>query len=161
MEIDPAKTYRAVMETPHGTITFELFADRTPVTVNNFVALARRGFYDGLTFHRVIPGFMIQGGDPDGTGAGGPGYAFEDEFVDDLHFDRPGLLAMANAGPATNGSQFFITTSTPGHLDGRHTIFGRVVEGYDVVEAISNVPTGAMDRPRDDVPIERMAVEER
>ena len=160
IEIDASKRYRAVMETTHGAITFELFADRTPATVNNFVFLARKGFYDGVPFHRVIDGFMIQGGDPEGTGRGGPGYTFEDEFSDELRFDAPGLLAMANAGPATNGSQFFVTVSTPRHLDGRHTIFGRVVEGYDLVEQISRVPSDSADRPLDDVVIERIRIDE-
>ncbi len=160
VEIDTSRRYRAVMETSLGDVTFDLFADRTPVTVNSFVFLARAGFYDGVPFHRVIEGFMLQGGDPTGTGRGGPGYTFDDEIVDDLRFDRPGLLAMANAGPGTNGSQFFVTVSTPRHLDGRHTIFGRVTDGYDVVEQISRVPTDAMDRPRDDVVIRRVAIDE-
>jgi cyclophilin family peptidyl-prolyl cis-trans isomerase len=160
MEIDASKRYTATLETSQGSIAVELFADRTPVTVNNFVFLARQGFYDGTTFHRVIDGFMIQGGDPEGTGRGGPGYDFEDEFREELRFEQPGLLAMANAGPNTNGSQFFITVSTPSHLNGRHTIFGRVIEGYDSVEAISKLPTDASDRPRDEARIERVAVEE-
>ncbi|HEX2030563.1 MAG TPA: peptidylprolyl isomerase [Actinomycetota bacterium] len=158
--IDPDTTYRARMETTHGTVAVELFARQAPVSVNNFVFLAREGFYDGVTFHRVIEGFMIQGGDPEGTGMGGPGYAFQDEFREDLRFDRPGLLAMANAGPNTNGSQFFITVTTPEHLNGRHTIFGRVVEGYDVVERISRLPTDARDAPREPVRIERLTIEE-
>jgi peptidyl-prolyl cis-trans isomerase B (cyclophilin B) len=161
MGIDPSKRYAAVMETSRGDVTLELFADRTPVTVNNFVFLAREGFYDGVTFHRVIEGFMIQGGDPEGSGRGGPGYVFEDEFRDDLRFDAPGLLAMANAGPGTNGSQFFITLGTPSHLDGRHTIFGRVVEGNEIVQAIGGTPTDASDRPREPVVIERLRIEER
>ena len=128
--------------------------------MNNFVFLAREGFYDGVPFHRVIDGFMIQGGDPTGTGRGGPGYTFPDEFSPDLRFDRPGLLAMANAGPGTNGSQFFITVGAPAHLNDRHTIFGRVTEGYDVVEAISRLPTDPMDRPQGGVTIERIRIEE-
>jgi peptidyl-prolyl cis-trans isomerase B (cyclophilin B) len=160
MAIDPSKRYAATLETSQGSIAVELFADRTPVTVNNFVFLARQGFYDGTTFHRVIDDFMIQGGDPEGTGRGGPGYDFEDEFREELRFEQPGLLAMANAGPNTNGSQFFITVSAPSHLNGRHTIFGRVVEGYDTVEAISKLPTDASDRPRDEARIERVTVEE-
>ncbi len=160
MSIDASKPHRATMETAHGTVSLELFPDRAPVTVNNFVFLAREGFYDGVPFHRVTDGFMIQGGDPTGTGRGGPGYTFQDEFSPDLRFDQPGLLAMANAGPGTNGSQFFITVGTPGHLNDRHTIFGRVVDGYDVVEAISRLPTDSGDRPREGVTIERVRIEE-
>ena len=160
MRIDPRAGYRARMETTHGTVVIELFAEQAPVTVNNFVFLAREGFYDGVTFHRMIEGFMVQGGDPQGTGMGGPGYTFQDEFSEELRFDRPGLLAMANAGPHTNGSQFFITVGTPEHLNGRHTIFGRVVEGYDVVERISRVSTDARDAPREPVRIERLTIEE-
>jgi cyclophilin family peptidyl-prolyl cis-trans isomerase len=119
-----------------GEFVAQLFPDKAPKTVNNFVFLARNGFYDGTTFHRVIDGFMAQGGDPTGTGTGGPGYAFEDEFSD-LTFDQPGLLAMANSGPNTNGSQFFITFVPTPHLDGKHTIFGQVIEGMDVVEGIT------------------------
>jgi cyclophilin family peptidyl-prolyl cis-trans isomerase len=160
VQIDTSRPHRAVMDTSEGRIVLELFADRTPVTVNNFVFLARQGFYDGLTFHRVIDGFMIQGGDPQGTGTGGPGYSFEDEFREDLRFEEPGLLAMANAGPNTNGSQFFITVGTPAHLNGRHTIFGRVVEGYEVVETISKLPTDGQDRPREGGRIEGVTIEE-
>jgi peptidyl-prolyl cis-trans isomerase B (cyclophilin B) len=160
MQIDTSKRYTTTLETSQGSIVVELFADRTPVTVNNFVFLARQGFYDGTTFHRVIGGFMIQGGDPEGTGRGGPGYTFTDEFREELRFEQPGLLAMANAGPNTNGSQFFITVGTPSHLNGRHTIFGRVTEGYDTVEAISKLPTDSDDRPRDGAVIERVRVEE-
>ena len=160
MQIDPQKRYRAVMETTKGTITIDLFADEAPVTVNNFVTLARDGFYDGTIFHRVIQGFMNQGGDPQGTGMGGPGYDFEDEFGSGRRFDEPGLLAMANAGPNTNGSQFFITTSTPGHLTGKHTIFGKVTEGYDVVTEINTTRTDGRDRPLEDVRIESIRIEE-
>ena len=142
----------ATLITNHGAIRLELFADDAPVTVGNFVKLAQEGFYDGVVFHRVIPDFMIQGGDPTGTGTGGPGYTFEDEIND--HKIERGALAMANAGPNTNGSQFFIVTaeSCP-WLDGKHTVFGRVVEGMDVVDAISEVPIGAGDRPREPVVI--------
>ena len=133
MEIDPAKSYEAVFKTESGDFTVRLYPDRAPVTVNNFVFLARQGYYDNTTFHRVLPGFMAQGGDPTGTGAGGPGYSFEDEFDPDLRFDRPGLLAMANRGPDTNGGQFFITYAPTPHLDGLHTIFGEVVEGAEVL----------------------------
>ncbi|HCR71097.1 MAG TPA: peptidylprolyl isomerase [Anaerolineae bacterium] len=119
-----------------GEFKIQLFADKAPITVNNFVFLAREGFYDGTTFHRVLDGFMAQGGDPTGTGAGGPGYSFEDEFSD-LTFDREGLLAMANSGPNTNGSQFFITYAPTPHLNNLHTIFGQVIEGMDVVNALT------------------------
>jgi cyclophilin family peptidyl-prolyl cis-trans isomerase len=137
MQIDPSKSYRAVFTTEVGQFTVQLFADRAPLTVNNFVFLARQGYYDNTTFHRVIPGFMAQGGDPTGTGAGGPGYTFEDEFDPGLQFDRPGLLAMANRGPDTNGGQFFITYAPTPHLNGLHTIFGEVVEGAEIVDALT------------------------
>lgn len=132
-------TLKAVMQTNKGTININLFDDKTPVTVANFVNLATRGYYDGLTFHRVIGNFMIQGGCPDGTGMGGPGYKFEDEFVSDLKHDKPGILSMANAGPATNGSQFFITHLPTPHLNGKHTVFGAVVSADDqkVVNSIA------------------------
>ncbi len=136
MSIDPAKKYTAHIKTGRGVIVVELFADKTPVTVNNFVFLAREGYYDNTTFHRVIKPFMIQGGDPTGTGRGGPGYRFKDEFHPTLKHDKPGILSMANAGPGTNGSQFFITHIPTPHLDGRHSVFGRVIEGMDVVNAI-------------------------
>jgi len=131
MVIDVDKQYTATIETEKGSIVLELFAADAPKTVNNFVFLAREGFYDGTTFHRVIPGFMAQGGDPTGTGAGGPGYTFEDEFGDRKH--TPGALSMANSGPDTNGSQFFIAYGPQPHLDGRHTVFGQVIEGTDVL----------------------------
>src|SRR5215210_7482162 len=137
MSLDPKKKYQAILHTSRGDIKVDLYADRAPMTVNNFVFLARNGFYDGTTFHRVLDGFMAQGGDPTGTGSGGPGYQFEDEFSSDLTFDRPGLLAMANSGPNTNGSQFFITFVPTPHLNGLHTIFGEVVEGMDVVNNIT------------------------
>jgi peptidylprolyl isomerase/peptidyl-prolyl cis-trans isomerase B (cyclophilin B) len=140
MEIDPAKAYEAVFKTELGEFRVRLFPDQAPVTVNNFVFLARQGYYNGTTFHRVLPGFMAQGGDPTGTGAGGPGYSFEDEFDPELQFDRPGLLAMANRGPDTNGGQFFITYAPTPHLSGLHTIFGEVVEGIEVLNSL---------RPRD------------
>ena len=137
MSIDAEKQYLATFKLANGDeFVVELFADKAPKTVNNFVFLAREGFYDGTTFHRVLDGFMAQGGDPTGTGMGGPGYEFEDEFSD-LTFDKPGLLAMANSGPNTNGSQFFITFVPTPHLDGLHTIFGEVVEGMDVVNNIT------------------------
>ena len=138
MSIDTSKSYTATFVMENGSeFKVNLFDDKAPKTVNNFVFLAREGFYDGVTFHRVIPGFMAQGGDPTGTGRGGPGYRFEDEFHPDLKHDRPGILSMANAGPNTNGSQFFITFVPTPHLDGAHAVFGEVVEGIDVVNAIS------------------------
>jgi cyclophilin family peptidyl-prolyl cis-trans isomerase len=136
MEIDPKKKYTARMKTDLGTMVIELFADKTPKTVNNFVFLTRQGFYEGVIFHRVIAGFMAQGGDPTGTGSGGPGYKFKDEFHPSLRHDKQGVLSMANAGPDTNGSQFFITHVPTPHLDDRHSIFGQVVEGLDVLMAI-------------------------
>ena len=136
MTIDSTKSYSATLQTENGDIILQLFATESPFTVNNFVFLARQGYYDGVTFHRVIAGFMAQGGDPTGTGAGGPGYNFDDEVDNDLSFDRQGLLAMANAGPGTNGSQFFITYAPTPHLTGKHTIFGEVIQGMDVALAI-------------------------
>jgi peptidyl-prolyl cis-trans isomerase B (cyclophilin B) len=145
----------ATLHTNHGPIEFELHDGDAPKTVENFRKLAGDGFYDGVIFHRVIPDFMIQGGDPTGTGTGGPGYTFEDEFND--HPVARGALAMANAGPNTNGSQFFIVTADAcPWLDGKHTVFGRVTSGMDVVDEISQVETSAGDRPRDDVVIERV-----
>jgi len=145
----------ATMTTNQGTITLELFDDAAPKTVGNFKELAGKGFYDGLVFHRVIKDFMIQGGCPQGTGTGGPGYQFEDEIND--HKIVRGALAMANAGPNTNGSQFFIvTTDAAPWLDGKHTVFGRVVDGMDVVDAIEGTPTDGRDRPRDDQRIEKL-----
>ena len=145
----------ATIHTNHGAIEIELFDEDAPKTVANFKKLAGQGFYDGVIFHRVIKGFMIQGGDPTGTGSGGPGYTFEDEPND--HRVVRGALAMANAGPNTNGSQFFLVTAeaTP-WLDGKHTAFGRVTEGMDVVDRIESLPTDARDRPREDARIERV-----
>ena len=136
MVIDPAKSYTATMKTTKGDIVIELYADKAPKTVNNFVFLAREGFYDNVPFHRVIKDFMAQGGDPTGTGGGGPGYRFEDEIHPALKHDGPGVLSMANAGAGTNGSQFFITHVATPWLDGKHTVFGRVTQGMDVVLAI-------------------------
>jgi peptidyl-prolyl cis-trans isomerase A (cyclophilin A) len=165
----------ATLKTSKGDIVVKLFPD-APKTVANFVGLAtgekewldpatgqkvKRPLYDGTIFHRVIPNFMIQGGDPRGNGTGDPGYKFEDEFQNHRRFDKVGILAMANAGPNTNGSQFFITTSTPNWLDGKHTIFGEVVKGYEVVEAISNVPRGAMDRPNEPVTINHVEISDK
>ena len=136
MQIDPAKHYTATIDTDKGQIVIELYPQHAPKTVNNFVFLARESFYDGIKFHRVISNFMIQGGDPTGTGAGGPGYKFEDETKDNPLRHETGVLSMANAGANTNGSQFFITHSPQPHLDGKHTVFGKVVQGQDVVNAI-------------------------
>ena len=134
--LDTSKKYTARFKTEKGDIVVELFADRAPRTVENFVNLARAGFYDGTTFHRVIGGFMAQGGDPTGTGTGGPGYQFADEFHPSLRHDRAGVLSMANAGPGTNGSQFFITYGPTPHLDDRHSVFGRVTGGMDVLNSL-------------------------
>jgi cyclophilin family peptidyl-prolyl cis-trans isomerase len=148
---------KATMQTNQGTIEIELFDDDAPKTVENFKKLANDGFYDGVIFHRVIPDFMIQGGDPTGTGTGGPGYQFEDEF--NQHKVERGALAMANAGPNTNGSQFFIVTAeaTP-WLDGKHTVFGKVTSGMDVVEAIEQTETGPGDKPREEMRIESVSI---
>ncbi len=147
----------ATLHTNRGRVDLELFDEDAPTTVRNFRDLAESGFYDGVVFHRVIPDFMVQTGDPTGTGTGGPGYQFEDEIND--HPIVRGALAMANAGPNTNGSQFFVVTAEAcPWLDGKHTVFGRVVEGMDVVDAISAVPTDARDRPRDDVVLERVEI---
>ena len=146
---------KATMHTNHGPIELELFDDDAPKTVENFRKLAGDGFYDGLIFHRVISDFMIQGGCPEGTGTGGPGYTFEDEIND--HKIARGALAMANSGPDTNGSQFFIvTTGAAPWLDGKHTVFGEVIDGMDVVDAISEAPRDSRDRPHDDIVIERV-----
>jgi cyclophilin family peptidyl-prolyl cis-trans isomerase len=145
MEIDPSKSYEAVFMTEIGDFRVRLFPDQAPMTVNNFVFLAKQGYYDNTTFHRVLPGFMAQGGDPTGTGGGGPGYTFEDEFDPDLLFDQAGLLAMANRGPNTNGGQFFITYAPTPHLNGLHTIFGEVVEGAEVLSRLK--PRDPMANP--------------
>jgi peptidyl-prolyl cis-trans isomerase A (cyclophilin A) len=166
----------ATLRTSQGEVVVRLLSKEAPATVANFVGLAAgekpfvepgtgltvtRPFYDGLTFHRVIPGFMIQGGDPEGSGRGGPGYTFADELQSGRGFDKVGLLAMANRGPNTNGSQFFITTSTPRHLDGRHTIFGEVISGYPVVEAISKAPAGPGARPVLEVRLSKVTISTR
>jgi cyclophilin family peptidyl-prolyl cis-trans isomerase len=148
---------QATLHTNHGAIAVELFDEDAPKTVENFLKLSRDGFYDGVIFHRIIKDFMIQGGDPDGTGSGGPGYTFEDEF--NQHKVERGALAMANAGPNTNGSQFFIvTTESAPWLDGKHTVFGKVTDGMDAVDAIEGVETGVQDRPVEAVVIERVEV---
>ena len=147
----------AIIQTNHGAIHLELYPDDAPKTVDNFAKLARDGFYDGIVFHRVIPDFMIQGGDPTGTGSGGPGYSFEDEF--NQHKVERGALAMANAGPNTNGSQFFVVTADAAPwLDGKHTVFGKVTSGMDVVDAISELPRDARDKPREDAIIQGVEI---
>ena len=164
-------TAQATLVTNHGEIAINLFGDHAPKTVKNFVDLSNKGFYNGLIFHRIISDFMSQGGCPEGTGTGGPGYTFDDEIHPELQFDRPYLLAMANAGKrpdmtgrlaGTNGSQFFVTTTSPNWLNGKHTIFGEVADDASkaVVDAIESVPTGAMDRPVDDVIIESVTITE-
>ena len=136
MRIDPQKIYQVTIETDKGDMKLELYPEHAPKTVNNFVFLAQEGFYDGIVFHRVISDFMIQGGDPTGTGTGGPGYRFEDEFAENPLRHETGVISMANAGPDTNGSQFFITHSPQPHLDGKHTVFGKLVKGQEIVNAI-------------------------
>ena len=150
---------KAVFETNRGTFTVELFEDKAPKTTANFIDLAEHNFYDGLIFHRIIDGFMIQGGDPDGTGMGGPGYTIKDEFHPDLRHDGPGVLSMANAGPNTGGSQFFITLDATPWLDGHHAVFGKVIDGMDVVREIGHVKTGFMDRPIHDVVIDKLTIQ--
>jgi cyclophilin family peptidyl-prolyl cis-trans isomerase len=147
MIIDPQKKYLATFKTDVGDFVVELYADRAPKTVNNFVFLAKDKFYDGVTFHRVIPGFVAQGGDPTGTGMGGPGYQFEDEFHPTLKHTGPGILSMANAGKDTNGSQFFITYSATPHLDNKHSVFGKVIKGMDVVLSIPERDPGRTRQP--------------
>lgn len=164
----------ANFETSEGNFKVRLFPSKAPKTVENFVGLAegtkewtdpksgekvKKPLYKDVIFHRVIPDFMIQGGDPLGNGTGGPGYQFEDEFHPELKHDKPGILSMANAGPGTNGSQFFVTVAATPWLDGKHTIFGEVVEGYEVVEKISEVPRGSMDRPKKDIVIKQIKIE--
>jgi cyclophilin family peptidyl-prolyl cis-trans isomerase len=146
------------LETTAGTITLEFFPDKAPNHVRNFIELARSGFYDGTNFHRIIPGFMIQGGDPLGNGTGGPGYRFEDEFNPDLKHSKPGILSMANAGPNTNGSQFFIIQKPTPWLDGKHSVFGEVVKGQNVVDAIVNVPRDFRDRPLKEVVLQEVII---
>ena len=147
MQIDTNKKYKAHMETDNGTMVIELFADKTPNTVNSFVFLSREGFYNDVIFHRVIANFMAQGGDPTGTGMGGPGYKFGDEFDPGLKHDKQGVLSMANAGPGTNGSQFFITHGPTPHLDGKHSVFGQVVDGLDVLMSIPPRDPGNPNAP--------------
>ena len=148
----------AVFETNHGTFEIELFEDKAPITVKNFIDLAEKGFYDGLIFHRVIDGFMIQGGDPNGMGTGGPGYTIPDEFHKDLKHDSEGVLSMANAGPNTGGSQFFITLAATPWLDGHHSVFGKVVKGMAVVREIGKVDTDFQDKPLAKVVMEKVTI---
>ena len=161
MKIDVNKTYTVTIDTTKGKIVATLFAKEAPKTVNSFVFLAREKFYDGTIFHRVIPGFMIQGGDPTGTGSGGPGYKFENENKTSTHGYVPGTLAMANAGPDTNGSQFFITDGTYPRPPNEYTIFGEVKQGQDIVRAIATTPTGSNDRPRTEVVMKSVTIEEK
>jgi cyclophilin family peptidyl-prolyl cis-trans isomerase len=151
---------KAEFKTNHGSFTIELFEDKAPKTTGNFIELAEKGFYDGVVFHRVIKDFMIQGGDPTGTGRGGPGYTIPDEFHPELKHGRPGVLSMANAGPNTGGSQFFITLEATPWLDGKHAVFGEVTDGMDVVKAIGGTPTARGDRPKEDVVMESVTIRE-
>jgi cyclophilin family peptidyl-prolyl cis-trans isomerase len=157
-DLDLSKAYTATITTERGAFDVELFAADAPLTVENFVNLARAGFYDGTTFHRVIPGFMAQGGDPTGTGRGGPGYQFRDEFSSQRRHDAAGVLSMANAGPNTNGSQFFITFGPTPHLDGKHAVFGRVTSGMEVVTSLRERDPGRDPNPGDR--IERIEISE-
>jgi cyclophilin family peptidyl-prolyl cis-trans isomerase len=161
MKIDPNKKYTATIDTDKGKIVLELFAKEAPKTVNNFVFLAKEGFYDDVLFHRVIPGFMIQTGDPEGTGGGGPGYTFENENKDSKRTFKPGTLAMANRGPDTNGSQFFINDAdSPWLTPDKYTIFGQTTEGLDVVKQIANAPRDGSDRPNDPIHIKTITIKE-
>jgi peptidyl-prolyl cis-trans isomerase A (cyclophilin A) len=170
--LETTRNVEAIFDTNMGTIRVKLFVDKAPNTTTNFIQLAEgttswknpagtdetRPFYDGLVFHRVIPGFMVQGGCPTGTGMGGPGYQFADEFHQDLRHSRAGILSMANAGPNTNGSQFFITCDATPHLDNRHSVFGEVVEGLDIVQKIANTPRDRNDRPRKPVTLDAVRI---
>jgi len=158
-ELDNSKSYTATFKTERGEFELMLYANDAPLTVENFINLARADFYNGTTFHRVIPGFMVQGGDPTGTGTGGPGYRFADEFNKNLHHDSEGIFSMANAGPGTNGSQFFITLAPTPHLDGRHTVFGKIITGMDVVKTIRERDPLSDPEPGD--MIERVVINEK
>jgi cyclophilin family peptidyl-prolyl cis-trans isomerase len=149
----------ALFETTHGDFRVELFEARAPITTGNFVELIEKGFYNDIVFHRVIDGFMIQGGCPQGTGTGGPGYKIKDEFHPELRHTEEGILSMANAGPNTGGSQFFVTLAATPWLDGKHAVFGKVVDGMDVVRAIGKVPTGRGDRPNEPVVMKKVTLE--
>ena len=162
-QVMPNETY-AVFDTSEGKFKVKLFADKAPRTVENFVSLAEgtktgKPFYNGTVFHRVIPDFMIQGGDPEGTGRGGPGYRFDDEFHKDLKHSKPGILSMANSGRNTNGSQFFVTVAATPWLDNKHSIFGEVSEGYEVVKKISEAPRNSQDRPLKEVRLNSVTIE--
>jgi len=148
----------AVIETNHGTMEIELFEQRAPITTKNFVDLANKGYYDGQIFHRIIKDFMIQGGDPKGDGSGGPGYSIKDEFHPELKHNKAGILSMANSGPNTGGSQFFITLVPTSWLDNKHAVFGQIVKGEDVLKEIGNTPTGQRDKPVEDVVIESIKI---
>ncbi|MFC1691111.1 peptidylprolyl isomerase [Nanoarchaeota archaeon] len=148
-----------VFETNKGNFKVELFKDKAPITAGNFEKLVNEGFYNGLKFHRVIPNFMIQGGDPKGDGTGGPGYNIDDEFHPSLKHSKKGMLSMANSGPNSGGSQFFVTVAATPWLDNKHAIFGEVIDGYDIVEKISKLPKNAMDAPNDDVVMEKVFIE--
>jgi len=158
---DAAERPTATFDTSMGLFKVELLTDVAPITAKNFIELSKKGFYDGVIFHRVIDGFMIQGGDPTGTGRGGPGYTIPDEYGPGLKHDKPGVLSMANAGPNTGGSQFFITLVPTPWLNGKHAIFGTVVEGMDVVRAIGSTKTGSADKPVVDVTIKSVTIEEK
>jgi peptidyl-prolyl cis-trans isomerase B (cyclophilin B) len=162
MKIDPNKKYTATLDTDKGKVVVELYAKEAPKTVNNFVFLAKEGFYNDTIFHRVIPEFMIQAGDPEGSGRGGPGYTFEDETnpASNPHEFKVGTLAMANRGPSTNGSQFFITEAATQHLQGKHTIFGQVKEGQDIVHAIATADADRNDRPREPIHLKSVTIKE-
>lgn len=151
----------AVFETNKGTFEVELFEDKAPQTTKNFIDLSEKGFYNGVIFHRIIDGFMLQGGDPTGTGTGGPGYTIKDEFHPDLKHDAEGILSMANAGPNTGGSQFFVTLAKTPWLDGHHAVFGKVIKGMDIVKAIGKVETDFQDRPLENVVINKIAIKEK
>lgn len=159
-EVDKVANRIAVFDTNMGTFEIELFEDKAPVTTGNFIKLAEEGYYDGIIFHRVIDNFMIQGGDPTGTGMGGPGYHIKDEFHPDLRHDGEGILSMANAGPNTGGSQFFITLVETPWLDGKHAVFGKVIKGMDIVKAIGKVETDYRDRPTTKVIMNKVTIKE-
>jgi peptidyl-prolyl cis-trans isomerase B (cyclophilin B) len=158
MQIDPKKSYRVAMTTSCGEISLQLFDDKSPKTVNNFLFLVEKGFYDGLTFHRIVKDFVVQAGDPKGDGTGGPGYQFEDEVDNGLKFDQVGLLAMANSGPNTNGSQFFITTGDAAHLNGKHTIFGKVTAGQEVLQVLNALEVDQASKPAQTAYIETITI---
>ena len=159
-QTEGSKKLKFTIETSMGNMSGELYSKEAPKTVENFVTLSNKGFYEGIIFHRVIPGFMVQTGDPTGTGMGGPGYQFEDEFSANLRHDKPGVLSMANAGPNTNGSQFFITEVPTPFLDDRHAVFGIVTEGVDLIGQIANVPRDGRDKPKDEIKINKITISE-